>query len=199
MEFFKRIFAKPAEKPIAGDAKVASAILQSVKAGADCKTQVLAVQKMLGDRADATLKGYFEELTGDEVSKAPKEKIAEAIDIVDAAVQKAFGDAEEEPQQKSEEKSDEKKSEDKKSEDKADEKKSEEPSTGDAMFTKADVEKMVGDAVAKAFADKQSAEQKAADEEESSFEQSRLDALMTGDAQGEKSHTSDALLKEIWG
>lgn len=92
MEFFKRIFAKPAETKIAGDAKVVSAMLQSVKAGADCKTQVSAVQKMLGDRADQTLKEYFEELTGDEVAKAPKDKVVAAIDIVDAYCAKLLGD-----------------------------------------------------------------------------------------------------------
>ena len=92
MGIFKKIFGAPAAKKMTGDAKVMSAILQSVKAGADCKTQVSAVKDMIGDSADETLKGYFEDLMGDEVAKADKETLGKAIDVVDGYIQKTFGD-----------------------------------------------------------------------------------------------------------
>lgn len=92
MGLFTKIFAKPAEQKIAGDARVVSAMLQSVKAGADAKTQVAAVKAMLGDKVDDKLKEYFEELSGDEVAKADKEIVGKAIDVVDAYCQKLLGD-----------------------------------------------------------------------------------------------------------
>lgn len=94
MGIFKKIFGAPSKK-IAGDAAVASALLQSIKAGADAKTQVAAVEKLLGDSVDETLKGYFEELSGDEVKSADKEVLGKAIDVVDGYIAKLFGDEKE--------------------------------------------------------------------------------------------------------
>ena len=206
MDFFKKIFgsAKKTET-INGDAKVASAMLQSIKVGADCKTQVEAVQKMLGDNITPELKGYFEELTGDAVTKADKETVAKAIDIVDAAVQKVFGDScSEQPETKAgdeEKKPDEEKKHGVEGDEDPNKKTEEEikhPSNGDEAITKADIEKMIGDAVSKALA-KAEPEQKKEEPEMNGDEVSRLDALIAGDSKDGNKVSSDNLMKEIWG
>ena len=207
MGIFKKIFSKPAEPKISGDAKVMSAILQSVKAGADCKTQVNAVKAMVGDSADETLKGYFEELTGDEVAKADKKTLADAIDIVDAYVKRLFGDEVEEPKQheKKEENGDgchtaepPKAGDEEKQEegDEAPQKKTEEefkkPSNGDSAI---DYEKLATMVAEKMKPQQQAGDEKLAGDE---MEVSRLSALLAGDSK-ENTVTSDEVMKGIWG
>lgn len=211
MGLFKKIFAKPTEKPIAGDAKVISALLQSVKVGADAKTQIGLASSMLGDKVDETLKGYFEELSGDEVAKADKETLGKAIDVVDGYIQNLFGD--EHPADCTCEEckgkvktGDEKPTEEKSKDEKPEEEKSkdEKPSNGDAVTAEM-VAKMVGDAVAKAFADKADADKKAAEKQagdavqKDEIEVSRLDALLAGDESTKDALTSEKLMKDIWG
>lgn len=88
MNIFKKIFGStPKQTPMNGDAKVVSALLQSVKVGAKADVQVKAVQAMMGDTVDEKLKGYFEELMGDEVKQADVATLGKAIDIVDAYCQ----------------------------------------------------------------------------------------------------------------
>ena len=206
MGIFKKIFAKPAEKKMTGDAKVISALLQSVKVGADCKTQVEAVKNMIGDSADETLKGYFEDLTGDEVSKADKETLGKAIDVVDTYCQKLFGDEvepaspttpakEDEPKPAPEAPKQESEDKDKKSEDK--DKKSENgdgchtatpPQTGDAI----DYDRIINGVVEKLKSAEQPEELPG-----DTMEVSRLDALLAGDEKHETS--SESITKEIWG
>ena len=206
MGIFKKIFAKPAEKQMSGDARVISAMLQSVKAGADCVTQVKAVQAMVGDSADETLKGYFEDLTGDEVAKASKEDLAKAIDVVDAYCKKVFGDEAEEPKQ-----NDVKTSGDGYQQPTGDEhpadctcaectsKKEESKSNGDSIDY---------DLLATKVAEKLKGEQKSNGDEKSSsepektagdeLEVSRLSALLAGDEKT-STVTSDDVMKGIWG
>lgn len=206
MGLFTKIFAKPAEPKIAGDARVVSAMLQSVKAGADAKTQVAAVKAMLGDKVDDKLKEYFEELSGDEVAKADKEIVGKAIDVVDAYCQKLLGDehpancACDECKSKKAEPGDkepeDKKPEDKKPEagDKEPEKKEEpKPTNGDEL-TREDITKMIGDAVAAAFAKAQP------QKEEPKVNGDALAALapvISGDA-AKDGITSDALMAAIF-
>lgn len=196
MGIFKRIFAKPAEKPMTGDAKVVSAILQSVKAGADCKTQVEAVKTMLGDSADETLKGYFEDLMGDEVAKADKETLGKAIDVVDAYCQKLLGDEVKNPEpNKPAESTEPKEGEEKKAEKKEGEE-DPKPSTGDAI----DYDRIINGVVEKLNASKSKPDSKteepapvAGDE----LETSRLQVLL-GDTKASEV-SSDTIMNEIWG
>lgn len=207
MGIFKKIFSKPAEPKISGDAKVMSAILQSVKAGADCKTQVNAVKAMVGDSADETLKGYFEELTGDEVAKADRKTLADAIDIVDAYVKKLFGDEVEEPKQheKKDENGDgchtaeppkvgdeEKKEEGDEEPQKKTEEEFKKPSNGDSAI---DYEKLATMVAEKMKPQQQAGDEKLAGDE---MEVSRLSALLAGDSK-ENTVTSDEVMKGIWG
>lgn len=201
MGIFKKIFAKPAEKKmLTGDAKVISALLQSVKVGADCKTQVEVVKSMIGDSADETLKGYFEDLTGDEVSKADKETLGKAIDVVDTYCQKLFGDEVEPASPTTPSKEDASKpapeAPKKESEDK--DKKSENgdgcntttpPQTGDAI----DYDRIINGVVAKL----KPAEKKPEELPGDAMEVSRLDALLNGDAKHETS--TEDIVKGIWG
>lgn len=92
MNIFKKIFGAPKQQ-MSGDARVVSATLQAVKAGADAKTQIESVRKMMGDSVDETLNSYFEELSGDEVKQADAATLGKAIDIVDEYCQKLLGDA----------------------------------------------------------------------------------------------------------
>ncbi len=210
MRIFKKIFAKPAEKQMSGDARVISAMLQSVKAGADCVTQVKAVQAMIGDSADETLKGYFEDLTGDEVAKASKEDLAKAIDVVDAYCKKVFGDEVEEPKQHDAKESgdgchtaeppagdEDRKSEDTKSEVKDEDKKSE-ASNGDALdydlLAAKVAEKLKAKEPEQTAGDSTEPKKTAGDE----LEVSRLSALLAGDEKTD-TVTSDDVMKGIWG
>lgn len=207
MGIFKKIFGTPAEKPaMNGDARVASALLQSIKAGADCKTQVEAVKKMVGDSADETLKGYFEDLTGDEVAKATKDDIAKAVDVVDAYITKLFGDETSEPQDKKEagdthpadctcEACKAKAAGDKKPAAES----CDDPAkcSGDSI----DYEKLAT-MVAEKLQPKKTEEPKkqTGDEvKEDVFETSRVAVLLAGDAKPEDKVSSDNLMKEIWG
>lgn len=201
MGIFSKIFGKPAvEKPaMNGDARVASALLQSIKAGADCKTQVLAVKTMLGDNIDDTLKGYFEDLTGDEVAKATKDEIAKAVDVVDKYItDKLAGD-------------EEVKSEDKPAGDEhpadctcekckakaaGDEPPCDEPEkkqTGDSI----DYEKLATMVVDKLKSEPKEPKAEMGDEA-NALEQSRVAMLLTGDEK-DATVSSDKLMKEIWG
>ena len=198
MGIFKKIFAKPAEKPISGDAKVVSALLQSVKVGADCKTQVEAVKNMIGDSADETLKGYFEELMGDEVAKADKTELSAAIDVVDKYCQKLLGDEVEpaSPANKAEEeepkpapKAPEKKEEKKEENGDGCGDKGTSPQTGDAI----DYDRIINGVVEKL----KPAEKKPEDLPGDALEVSRLDALLAGDEKHETS--SSDIVKGIWG
>lgn len=92
MGIFSKIFGSPAKR-MNGDARVVSTLLQSIKAGADAKTQAAAVKEMMGDTVDETLKGYLDDLMGDEVSKADKDTLGKAIDVVDKYCQTLMGDA----------------------------------------------------------------------------------------------------------
>lgn len=208
MEIFKKIFGKPTPKTsINGDAKVASALLQSIKVGADCKTQVLAVQKMVGDSADETLKGYFEDLTGDEVARATKEDIAKAVDVVDAYVQKLFGDEAKAEEPKAKETGDtetcngaechkeEKKAEVGDAESKAEEPKAEEKSNGDSI----DYDKLASMVAAKLKPEASKSEEPKALSGDEVMETSRMTALLAGDSTDKVEVSSDTLMKSIWG
>lgn len=204
MGIFKKIFGAPAEtKAMSGDARVISAMLQSIKAGADCKTQVGAVKAMVGDSADETLKGYFEDLMGDEVAKATKEDLGKAVDVVDEYCQKLFGDESKD------------KKEDKK-EDATAEEVNKEESTGDEVHPsdctcdkcKGQKEEAHGDSIdyeklAALVAEKLQPKKQAGDsvvEEDNVMEQSRVAALLAGDSKDNANKvTSDSLVKEIWG
>lgn len=201
MGIFKKIFAKPAEKPISGDAKVVSALLQSVKVGADCKTQVEAVKNMIGDSADETLKGYFEELMGDEVAKADKTELSAAIDVVDKYCQKLLGDEVEpaSPTNKAEEDEPKPAPEAPKKDDK--DKKPENgdgdgcdkatpPQTGDSVI---DYDRIINGVAEKL----KSVEKKPEELPGDALEVSRLDALLAGDEKHETS--SSDIVKGIWG
>lgn len=202
MGIFKRIFAKPAEtKDMSGDSKVVSAMLQSIKAGADCKTQVKAVKDMLGDSADETLKGYFEDLMGDEVAKASKDELAKAIDVVDTYQQTLLSDEASEPTEP------EKKEKEPESEPSKEDKK---PETGDGC-NQVEPPKQTGDAsidydlLATKVAEKMKSEKKAetqkqtGDEiEDNPVEASRMSMLLAGDST-DKEVSSDTVMKEIWG
>lgn len=204
MGIFKKIFAKPAEKQMSGDARVISAVLQSVKAGADCVTQVKAVQAMVGDSADETLKGYFEDLTGDEVAKASKEDLAKAIDVVDAYCKKVFGDEVEEPKQNESKESGDDCNTTEPPEgdenDKAEDKDKKEKSNGDAIdydLLATKVAEKLKSKEPKSHGDEEPGkepEKTAGDE----LEVSRLSALLAGD---EKTNTvtSEDVMKGIWG
>lgn len=206
MGIFKKIFGSPAAKTkMAGDAKVMSAILQSVKAGADCKTQVEAVKAMIGDAADDTLKGYFEDLTGDEVSKASKEDLAKAIDVVDAYVQKQFGDETSAPTEP----------ETKEPEDKSAGKKPEngdgchtvEPPSGDKVAKEPEPEPngdaidydLLAEKVAAKLATQTKVEKQSGDSvDDNPMEASRMSMLLAGDST-DVEVSSDSVMKEIWG
>jgi hypothetical protein len=171
--------------------------------GADCKTQVEAVKNMIGDSADETLKGYFEDLTGDEVSKADKETLGKAIDVVDTYCQKLFGDEVEPASPTTPAKEDKPKpapeapnKDAKKDKDKN--KKSENgdgcntatpPQTGDAI----DYDRIINGVVEKL----KPAEKKPEELPGDAMEVSRLDALLAGDEKHEAS--SESITKEIWG
>ena len=205
MGIFKKIFAKPAGKQMSGDARVISAMLQSVKAGADCVTQVKAVQAMVGDSADETLKGYFEDLTGDEVAKASKEDLAKAIDVVDAYCKKVFGDEVEEPKQHDE---------NDKPEENGDGCHTAEPPAGDEDKDKdkkpvqSNGDALDYDLLATKVAEKLKGEQKSSGDEKPNsepektagdeLEVSRLSALLAGDEKTD-TVTSDDVMKGIWG
>lgn len=201
MSLFTRIFAKPAEKAIAGDAKVASAMLQSIKAGADAKTQVAAVEKMVGDKVDETLKGYFEDLTGDEVKNADKDTLNKAVDIVDAYVQKVMGDACE-PAKDEKPAGDTKPADDKKEPEAGDKKEApadkKEPEAGD----KKEEPKSNGDAIdyeklASMVAEKLKPVEK--QPEVNGDELARLAPVMGGDDANKGKVTSDNVLGAIFG
>lgn len=199
MGIFKKIFAKPAEKQISGDAKVVSALLQSVKVGADCKTQVEAVKNMIGDSADETLKGYFEELMGDEVAKADKTELSAAIDVVDKYCQKLLGDEVEpaSPTNKAEEDEPKpapeapKKKEEKKEKENGDGcNTATPPQTGDTAI---DYDRIINGVVEKLKPVEKKPEEQLGD----AMEVSRLDALLAGDEKHETS--SSDIIKGIWG
>lgn len=204
MGIFKKIFGTPATKTkMAGDAKVMSAILQSVKAGADCKTQVEAVKKMVGDSADDTLKGYFEDLTGDEVSKADKDTLFKAIDVVDAYVQKLCGDETSEPLEKESEDTDEAKKKEN-----GDGCHTATPPSGDTEDKpKTEEKKSNGDAIdydliAQKVADilkPKAEEEKSVGDEVNVMEASRVSMLLNGDSKSETAVSSDSLMNSIWG
>ena len=204
MGIFKKIFGAPATKSkMTGDAKVMSAILQSVKAGADCKTQVSAVKDMIGDSADETLKGYFEDLMGAEVAKASKEELGKAIDVVDGYIQKKLcGDETTppvEPEKKPEENGDgcntaEPPAGDEDKE-KSEEKK-EEKSNGDSI----DYDLLAQKLAEKMAAAKPKEEEKQTGDEaiENPMETSRMTALLAGDSK-DTDVSSDSVMNEIWG
>ena len=203
MGIFKKIFAKPAEKPISGDAKVVSALLQSVKVGADCKTQVEAVKNMIGDSADETLKGYFEELMGDEVAKADKTELSAAIDVVDKYCQKLLGDEVEpaSPTTKAKAEEDEPKPAPEAPTKDAKDDKDKKPENGDGCNTATppqtgdaiDYDRIINGVVEKL----KPAEKKPEELPGDALEVSRLDALLAGDEKHETS--SSDIVKGIWG
>lgn len=208
MGIFKKIFGAPSKK-IAGDAAVASALLQSIKAGADAKTQVAAVEKLLGDSVDETLKGYFEELSGDEVKSADKETLGKAIDVVDGYIAKLCGDEKSsgdgchtaEPPAGDEDKSKKSEAKNKKAEDEPgdeDEKEKEEPKKGEkSAGDSIDYDRIINGVVEK-LKPKEKADEPQMGDEANTSELSRLDVLLAGD---EKSDgvSSDNIAKEIWG
>lgn len=214
MGIFKKIFGTAPKTAMNGDAKVMSAILQSIKAGADCKTQVEAVKTMIGDSADETLKGYFEDLTGDEVAKATKEDIAKAVDVVDAYVQKLMGDSAPEP--KAAEPKDKEAGDSEHPADCSCETCKGKKATGDAEPKPEEPkEKSNGDAISKAEgidydklasmvaeklkpAEPKPAEPKALSGDEV-MEASRMTALLAGDSTDKVEVSSDTLMKSIWG
>lgn len=188
MGIFSRIFSTPA-KQMNGDARVVSAMLQSIKAGADAKTQVTAIKEMVGDAADATLKGYFDDLMGDEVAKADKETLNKAIDVVDKYCQQALmGDEFPPPKDK---KDDNKKDDDKPKEnddkkEPGDKKEDDKPANGDSGI---DYEKL-----ASLVADKlKPKEEQHGDENPITFSP----IITHGDSK--EGMTSDAILKDIYG
>lgn len=199
MGIFKKIFAKPTPK-MTGDSAVVSALLQSIKVGADAKTQVSLVRDMIGDSADETLKGYFEDLSGDEVAQADKETLCKAVDVVDSYCQKLFGDevahpAEKKPEEKKEagdgchEATPPSGDEEKKPEDEEKKPEDEKKSAGDAI----DYDRIINGVVEKMNAAKQETQKLAGDE----MEVSRLSVLLAGDEA--KDVTSDEVMKGIWG
>lgn len=201
MGLFKKIFAKPAEKPVHGDAKVVSALLQSINAGADAKTQVGLAKGIMGDTIDDTLKGYFDELMGDEVSKADKETLKKAVDVVDAYCSKLLGDAEDKPEEKKPE-GDEQHGPDcdcdecTKAKSEGDEKPKEEPkANGDSI----DYEKLASMVAEKLKPTEVEDKKVAGDEVKNEVELSRLDALISGDETNKDALTSDKLMNDIWG
>lgn len=200
MGIFKKIFAKPTPK-ITGDSAVVSALLQSIKVGADAKVQVSKVRDMMGDAVDTRLNDYFDELSGDEVKQADNETLCKAVDVVDEYCQKCMGD-EDKAKEKEEPKSetlepgcaDEKKPEE--SKDKAKEKeepkseeKSDEKSTGDSI----DYDRIINGVVAKLESVKKDVQKLAGDE----MEVSKLQVLLNGDEKN--TVTSDEVMKSIWG
>lgn len=210
MGIFKKIFGAPAKKTsMNGDTKVMSALLQSVKVGADCKTQVSVVKDMIGDSADETLKGYFEDLMGDEVANASKEELGKAIDVVDSYIQKQFGDETSEPKEppvedkKKESENgdgcntveppagDENKDKDKKKE--PEKKEPEKKQTGDAI----DYD-LLASKVAERLAPAKKQTGDELDAEKNPMEQSRMAVLLAGDSK-DTEVSSDSVMKEIWG
>lgn len=202
MGIFKKIFGAPSKK-MTGDSAVVSALLQSIKVGADAKTQVSHVKELIGDSADETLKGYFEDLCGDDVAQADKETLCKAIDVVDNYCKSLLGDEVAHPA-----KDDAKKEESAgdgsdcntveppagDEEPKKDEKKEGEepkPSTGDSI----DYDRIINGVVEKLSAKKAEEEpSKLAGDE---MEVSRLQTLLAGDEK--KEVTSDEVVKGIWG
>lgn len=202
MGIFKKIFGAPSKK-MTGDSAVVSALLQSIKVGADAKTQVSHVKELIGDSADETLKGYFEDLCGDDVAQADKETLCKAIDVVDNYCKSLLGDEVAHPS-----KDDAKKEESAgdgsdcntveppagDEEPKKDEKKDGEapkPSTGDSI----DYDRIINGVVEKLSAKKAEEEpSKLAGDE---MEVSRLQTLLAGDEKTEV--TSDEVVKGIWG
>lgn len=196
MKIFKKIFGS-APKPMTGDAAVVSALLQSIKRGADAKAQVEVVKGIMGDAVDATLKDYFDELAGDEAKSADKETVAKAVDVVDAYCAKLIGDEVKapSPEEKPKEKEPVPAPEEKKEEKKEPEKK---PVNGDAKDLDAYVDK-IADAVIARLKTKGVEPNTAVNEKQTGdeLEVSRLQALLAGDEKSEVN--SDAVMKGIWG
>ena len=156
---------------------------------------------MLGDSADETLKGYFEDLMGDEVAKASKDELAQAIDVVDKYQQKLLGDETSEPTEP--EKQEQKPESEPSKEDKK-------PETGDGCNT-AEPPKQTGDAgidydllatkvVERLKSEKKEETQKQTGDEleDNPVEASRMSMLLAGDST-DKEVSSDTVMKEIWG
>ena len=202
MGIFKKIFGAPSKK-MTGDSAVVSALLQSIKVGADAKTQVSHVKELIGDSADETLKGYFEDLCGDDVAQADKETLCKAIDVVDGYCKRLLGDEVAHPA-----KDDAKKAEpagdesncntaelpaaDEASKKDEKQKKAEDSraSAGDSI----DYDRIINGVVEKLSAKKAEEPSKLAGDE---MEVSRLQTLLAGDEK--KEVTSDEVVKEIWG
>ena len=205
MKIFQKIFGAPS-KPATGNSAVVSALLQSIKRGADAKAQVDCVRSVMGDSIDDTLKGYLDDLSGDEVKTADAETLSKAIDVVDAYCKKICGDAcdgkvakvgDEVKTPQTEKKPEEKEPvpapEKKEAEKKEPEKKEPEKQAGDSI----DYEKlasMVADKLKPAEPKKEEPQKQMGDE----LEVSRLSTLLAGD---EKTSdvTSDALMNGIYG
>lgn len=213
MGVFAKIFGA---KPMTGDARVVEVLLDSIKVGADPKTQVAAVRSMMGDKKDETFTGYLDELagiTGDE----DKAIVAKAIDTVkkyysdnlagDACSDEKKPEVGDEPKKEVKVEKDgdkknvevekdgkvEKDIEVKKDEDKKDVTVKE---NGDAVTAEM-VAKMVGDAIAAEFA-KRDAVTKVNDEPKvNGDELARLSAVMTGD-NAKAGVTSDSIMGEIF-
>lgn len=196
MKIFKKIFGS-APKPMTGDAAVVSALLQSIKRGADAKAQVEVVKGIMGDAVDATLKDYFDELSGDEAKSADKETVAKAVDVVDAYCAKLFGDEVKAPTPPAKEKEPVPAPEEKKDEKKEPEKKAT-PVNGDAKDLDSYVDK-IADAVIARLKTKGVEPNTATNEKQAGdeLEVSRLQALLAGDEKSEVN--SDAVMKGIWG
>ena len=186
MKIFQKIFGAPS-KPATGNSAVVSALLQSIKRGADAKAQVDCVRSVMGDSIDDTLKGYLDDLSGDEVKTADAETLSKAIDVVDAYCKKICGDA---CDGKVAKVGDEVKTP---QTEKKPEEKEPEKQAGDSI----DYEKlasMVADKLKPAEPKKEEPQKQMGDE----LEVSRLSTLLAGD---EKTSdvTSDALMNGIYG
>lgn len=202
MGIFKKIFGAPSKK-MTGDSAVVSALLQSIKVGADAKTQVSHVKELIGDSADETLKGYFEDLCGDDVAQADKETLCKAIDVVDSYCKRLLGDEVAHPAKddakkaepagdKSNDNTDEPPADDK--EPKKDEKQKNDEGSKASAGDSIDYDRIINDVVEKLSAKKAEEPSKLAGDE---MEVSRLQALLAGDEK--KEVTSDEVVKEIWG
>lgn len=196
MGIFKKIFGAPSKK-MTGDSAVVSALLQSIKVGADAKTQVSHVKELIGDSADETLKGYFDDLCGDDVAQADKETLCKAIDVVDSYCKRLLGDEVAHPAKddakKAEPAGDEPPADDKepkKDEKQKDDEEDSRASAGDSI----DYDRIINSVVEKLSAKKAEEPSKLAGDE---MEVSRLQALLAGDEK--KEVTSDEVVKEIWG
>lgn len=214
MGVFAKIFG---QRPMTGDARVVGALLDSIKVGADPKTQVAAVRSMMGDNKDETFTGYLDELagiTGDE----DKSLVSKAIDTVknyynehlagdekDVIVKKDGEDKNVEVKKDGKETKDieVKKDGDKKEVTVKETGDTDTPKgeagcvSGDAMFTKEDVAKMIGDAIAAEFAKRDAQALVKAEPKVNGDELSRLSAVMSGDSTQVES-TSDNIMKAIF-